>query len=149
MKISSELPQFEDQKSLLIVASRQDARFFIAHDGEIVKKGEIHIRTPRFSDESGKYAKRGGRGRFSGITQARASLKKNAEEELLNELVEKAGIIFDDDIEKIYLFASPYVVNDIPKKMNKDMKNAIVKSIKGNYTKEHPFELLRMILDKS
>lgn len=151
MHIPQELPQFTDNKSLIIVASRQNGILYTAHNGEMEKVVEWEIKDPQYSDKEGTVE--GGRWKsgiraMGGIFRGgmpKENIKETVEKDFLKEFDEHLKNNWDPTYTGIYLFASPYVVNDIPKRMTQEQNNKIKKTVEGNYIKIHPVELLKKL----
>ncbi len=147
MIISEKLIQF-NKKSLFIVAGRRKSDFYLAFNGEINKIDSIETEGQTYSDNEGFFM-RLGHGRFFGAGSVLEENKKEIERKFLKQIKEKTEDIFrKENIEEIYLFASGYIENSFPNYLNDNMRNSITFSFRGNYVKEHPFELIKKIENK-
>lgn len=154
MFISQHLPQFTDKKVLLIVASRQNGKFFIAQDGQLEEKDSFSVEAPTYSDKEGHFETRRSRGvrgmvqKMFGSGVPREDVKEKVEKDFLKEFEKRVKEVWADDIDEAYLFASPYVINDIPELLTQQQQEKITQRIEGNYIKIHPFKLLEKLAEK-
>lgn len=148
MKISKNLPQFENKKAILSVIGKQEGKFYLAENGQILKVGEFVFSKPAFRDREGFFAHSGRIGVFeTGATQEPPkeeileSLKKNFKKN-----VEK--IFIDSNPDSIYIFSFPYFANFF----KNNTGNKILKKVKfilvGDYFHHHPFDLLEALKEK-
>jgi hypothetical protein len=151
MLISQHFPQFTGKKILFVVASRQNGKFFIVGDGQIEEKDSFSVEAPTYSDNEGHFETRRSRG-VRGMVQKmfgggvpREDTKEKVEKDFLKEFEEHFKKIWDDEFDEVYLFASPYVINDIPDLLSQQQQEKITQRIEGNYIKIHPFDLLKKI----
>lgn len=145
MKISQKLPQFEKEKALIIVASQMEADFYVAFGGEIAKTTSFKITKPRYSDREGFVARASGGKAVSGGPSYSID-KEKIRIDFLKAFREKIKPFSQDKkIGRVYLFAESYVVNEIQKFLPAGLKSKIKTVIRGNYSKNHPFDLLEVI----
>ena len=144
MKIRESLPQFNENRTLIIVTGQEHATFYLAFEGEIrmlektedgeesqdERKDELDTRTSgsimRGSDEE------------KTKTEVRVFLKK------FENAVHK--ILKNTKADSLYLFSPAYMSNEILSHLPKQNKLRLSGHFDGNYSDKHPFDLLEMIL---
>ncbi len=151
MKIKQDLPQFKNERALIISTGDQSGVLFYAHKGEIEKIEELKEELPQYSDKAGSFMTRVKQGlsTFStiggaGVTYERKEEK--AQEEFLRML--KSAVkhtVHERDISTIYVFAPDYFEPQIVDSLETAHQNMITFVFHGTYTKEHPFTLLKKI----
>ncbi len=158
MQIPKQLPQFEQEKALLIVSGRLGMNFYLASKGKIKKLKSFRFPKPSkvYTDTEGFFVTRSGGGRRPGerITGAVLEPKKQRlRQELyrkfkkhLNELIKK------EKINQLYLFVPDYLHTEMEGLLKDNLSNKMKKQIKltilGNYLKSQPLTLLRKIKAK-
>ncbi|MDP3953487.1 MAG: hypothetical protein Q8P99_01540 [bacterium] len=145
MQISQELPQFEDQKILIIVTGQQEASFYIAHKGNLDKLEGLYIPPITYSDKEG-YSEKRRMGMTMGTGFARENKKQTLRNKFLSELdTHLKKIAGEHEIEKIYLFCPPYMRLSVKGVIPYPLKEKPIVSIKGDYHQQHPFKMLEKI----
>jgi hypothetical protein len=145
MKISRDLPQFDGEKTLIVVAGKQEARFFLAKDGVIEESQSFQFEKPKYSDREGFFMSRG----KSGVYRSGAVYefkKQRLVKELGSRLKEGfADIAKYNKIDKIYLLSPEHLENDVKKAIPPDYRKKIKFLLKGDYSHFHPFDILDKI----
>jgi len=151
MKITRDLPQFNNERALIIVASEKDGQFYFVSDGNIDEIMEYKL--PRLEYAESKKIFRplvGSRG--SGVIRTgslRETAKEKNEEIFLREFgITVKKIIADYGVNSFYVFSSMYTIGDVFKKMPLRLRKEIKMIKQGNYHKKHQFELLKIIQKK-
>ena len=148
MKISQKFPQFEKEKALIIVAGRLETDFHIAFGGEITKVASFKITKPRYSDREGFVARASGGKAVSGGPSYSID-KEKINSDFLKVFKEKIKPFSQNKKNgRVYLFAESHVVNEIQKFLPVNLKNKIKEVVRGNYSKNHLFDLLEIISAK-
>lgn len=149
MRIEKKLPQFQDQKALLIVSGRQEAILYLAKNGKIRKKEKIEAEDPGYTDKEGFFKSSS---RTTGTMKAGSVYKErityHVTREYLNQLEEKIkSIFYKEKVKSVYLFCPDYMKKEVLKKIPKKLRNLIHVTKIGNYINSHPFGLLESIKD--
>lgn len=149
MHIPGSLPQFRRSPVLIIVSGQFEARFFIAHAGEIKELETIrHIPREETIGKDWGYAKSSSATPSSGAVSSqgkrRLTLRKKFQKEAVSHIQSEAG---DKNIQEIYFFAPTYVSSGILKQLDSHTKERIRKVFDGEYTKESPAAILYMITE--
>lgn len=142
MKISEAYPQFPE-KTLIVASGAEHAMLYIAHQGYLSDGIEIVSDPRKYTDNAGRFETRG-HGRTFNVSQVYHENEKDIREKsFFRRLAHKIrNIVKDEKIKTVYLFVPSYVRHNIPKELSK--YNVIF--IAGeNYSKEHPFVLLKRI----
>lgn len=149
MKISKDLPQFNGDKNLLAIAGKQEAKFFIAHDGTLSEIGSVKTETPRYTDREGFFARRG-----NGRTLGTGSVYENKKEKIIGDFlaafsskVKELGK--KEKFKNLVLFVPSHISNLVRDKLPKSLQQRIILVIKGNYLHKHPFDLLKKLKSAS
>jgi hypothetical protein len=150
MRIEEKLPQFQGQRSLMIVTGSQEAVLYLAENGKVWEKQRIQVEDAGYSDKEGAFKSSSG---AESTTKAGSIYKEKISfhliKDFLGQLQEAVkDIIAKDKPKDIYLFCPEYMKKEIFKKMPKDLKKTIRMIKLGNYVSSHPFELLQGIKEK-
>ncbi|MFW5888132.1 MAG: hypothetical protein ACOCVY_00245 [Patescibacteria group bacterium] len=147
MRIEQKLPQFSDQKTLIIVTGRQEAVAYIALNGEIKEKERLEVEDPGYSDREGFFMSSGGTaGTYKAGSVYKENITQNLTKQFLNQLQEKVkNLVKKEKAETIYLFCPDYMKKEIMSKFPKALKKDIQTIRSGNYIGSHPFVLLEYI----
>jgi hypothetical protein len=143
MKIRDSLPQFNENKALIVVTGQEHATFYFAFDGEIdvVEKTEGSGGTKE--ERVDKLDTRTSGSNISGSdeekirTEVRSFLKK------FKTTVPK--ILKSTSADSLYLFSPAYMGNEIVAHLPKQKGFRLCGHFDGNYSDKHPFDLLEMI----
>lgn len=145
MKISRELPQFNGETALILVAARQDATIYLATDGRIEVGGTVHVEKPVYSDREGYFETRGN-GRFYGSGSVYEPKEDATMRKFLHELILRlARILRENKASRVFFFVPSYIQSTLAKGMPKDFQKKIRLVIRGNFSHSHPFDLLDKI----
>lgn len=144
MKISRELPQFEGEKAMVLVTGLQDAKIYVAADGEIEEVESFKTEKIRYSDREGHFETRKG-----GKVLGSGSVYENKDEEnvrnFTKELEAKLVRFRNESITKVFLFSPGYVISAIRRALPLSLIAKTEGVVKGNHLDAHPFDILRMI----
>lgn len=144
MKISNKLPQFENEKALIIVTSKHEGKLYEAHAGEIVEIDSFKISTPEYSDKEGFYAGNGHSQAYGGNV-IRENNKGKMITDLQNEIQALVTKPETDHIDTIYLFTPQHLINIVENAIPIKLRKKIIFSFGKDYSKEHPFQILEKI----
>lgn len=144
MKISKDLPQFERRSALLIVTGEQEAEFYMARDGAIVKHSSFRVPKPQYSDRE-DFSRGGGSSRVFESGAKFEARKKLIHREFDRLFKERLKLIAPQKVDWVYLFCPATVRNEVAGLLPATLKDHLKKTITGNFYKEHPFELLKKL----
>jgi hypothetical protein len=145
MKIRHPLPQFGNDKVLLIVSGHQSADFYVCSDGEIRSKEALCVKKPVYPDREGFFMK-SGYGKVFGAVSVLKNLKNFIQNRFVKKLVERTdAVMAEEKVEGIILFSPEQMTGLILEKMTAHLSRRVRMCIYGNYTKNHPLELLAKI----
>jgi hypothetical protein len=149
MKIKRELPQFTDERVLIMVTGEYEARLYLGHDGILDERGVIHLPKPRYSDREGLFKVRAKRGKTSFGVSAGSTLRevqnRTAKKEFRARLKSELKRLAAEDITRVYLFTPAHVRNEIEGMLPALLRRRLQATITGLYTHLHPFEVLKKI----
>lgn len=143
MFISSQLPQFSDGKALLIVAGKQGADFYMAHQGIIKKTRSFRIDKPTYSERAGARVRgRSSVGSLDSINKDKtiANFSKK-----FNETCRALAGRENGSIEYVYLFASPSIITQVRECVARFFRREPAQIVNGNFNRLHPFDLLKKL----
>jgi len=148
MKIARDLPQFNNERALIIVASEKDGRFYFAFEGNIDEVMEYKLPRLEYAESKKIFRPLVGN-RASGVVRT-GSLRETAKEKNEEIFLREFGIIIkkiiaDYRISSFYVFSSMYTIGDVLKKMPLRLRKEIKMIKRGNFHKKHPFDLLKII----
>lgn len=151
MDIQKQLPHFYDENVLLVVTGSVEYKIFQAGDGKINEIAEFNSKSDMAFDEEKVESTRSGGGQVFGVgaadksNQMHKELEGNFTHHLKAQLTRlAAGQTFD----KLFLFCPPQVLASVEDIVPADLKKSLVLAVKGNYTKQHPFDLLTFIKEE-
>lgn len=145
MKISKDLPQFKDEKVLLVVTGREEADFFRAGDGEVEKIIGFKVEKPLHDDRKGRITRRG-HGQILASGAAYEDPKEKILQDFRREFRKTLKVVLVNYIpDQIYVYTPPYLANDVAALFPKRVGVLIKKIIRGNFYGRHPFEILEKI----
>lgn len=145
MQISEKLPQFEDTPTLLIVAGGQTARFFFAEDGMIDELDMFTIENPKYADREGHF-QRSAHGEVYGsgsVYEKDDNAIKNEFYRALQNTLETMSKKHPFD--EVILCAPPHSIKETEEHIQPQFRDRITQRITGNFTQEHPTELLKRL----
>ncbi len=146
MKISQNLPQFENKKTLFVVAGEQEAIFYIAHKNEIKQQESWQMSKPKELPQKEGFFVRRGRGITLGTGSVFEPRKKKLRDDFVKRITDDIKkIISQDRPEEIYLFAPAQIRRYIKNNLPQDIRQNIQATVRGNYTNKHPFDLIKQI----
>lgn len=147
MQISKELPQFS-KRSIIVAAGSRSAKVFRAHSGEIELVDQLKIETlASYSDKEALV--RSGKGRTYGFGAVLEEKKKEFLAKFARELGDRIEKAFQEwSAESIYLFVPKHMKDLVPKRFSSEVKKSVVLLIEGNFVDKHPFDLLKIIMEK-
>lgn len=145
MYISKNLDQFENLRVLIIVLSSKDAKFYIASNSIIDELEVFQLKEPEYSKD---WTVRGGSSKKKGssINSSYGSRKKSLLTDFLHEFSEHlSSVISKNVISQAFIFCPSYMDRRVRNVLPETFKKNLVKIYRGNYVKQHPFDLLEMI----
>ena len=145
MQIPQDLPQFKEQKTLIIVSGTHEARYMLAHQGNIEDIDQFKKEKITYSDREGHFLKRA----FGRVFGSGSVYEQPKERELIEfaEEFEKhtKKVISSTDPDSVILASPDYAENIILGKMSNDSKDKILLTLKGNYYKMSIPDILERI----
>lgn len=146
MQISSKLPQFNNERALIIVAGIYDAIFYLINQGEINRISEFTFDKVKYENEKDTYLKTGGTVSVRGGISYENDYQKIAGQEFVKNFKETIDKFFkDEEIDSVYVFAPDKNINRIPELLSENLKAKIKLKKEGNYLKKHPFEIIEIV----
>jgi hypothetical protein len=146
MKISQKLPQFINQKTLLIISANQEAKLYFAQNGSIELLKELKIDNPTYSDREG-FMMRRGHGTTYGSGSVYEDNSKAIEKEYLEALNSEINEIDKKkEIDKIYIFVPDNFKNKLEESLHSYLQQKVHSIISGNFISQHPFDILKKLV---
>lgn len=147
MQIPKDLPQFEADSTLILVAGSQSADMYVAHNGSIEETDKIRVETPTYSDREGHFERRSsGKTLGSGSVLENESVDVKVKNEFHNQLEEKLkNIRKEHDVEATILLSPPQDKPSTKEHLPSYIRDTIIGEINGNHIKAHPTEILEKI----
>ena len=148
MKIQQQLPQFNHENALLIVAGKQTGVLYHAAEGRIEKLEALEEETPRYSDREGFFASGSGAKPFTS-----GAVYEENKQEIIKKFAKKLSreadrIVRDKNINAVYLFTPDYTTHELNQDLSREVQSKIKHTFLGNYADLHPFKLLGKIQDE-
>jgi len=149
MKISKNLPQFNNAVALLVIVSKRKAQCYVVTDGYVTSVRTISVRPPQYTDREGFFETRG-KGEVFSSGAVYEKKKQKMEHEMLPELTKTIESVFNEyRVTDMYLFAPAYLIRDIRNALPGTLSRTLRLEIEGNYYSHHPFQLLRKIKEET
>jgi len=142
MKISRELPQFNDVETYIVVAGFQEAEFYRAFKGDIEKIYEFYIPAPKYSDREGFFEISGRE--FYGSGSVYEAKKQKIRDEFCQDFVREIKRLKLSSEKAVFIFAPKYFLSFIGNEIRGLRKN-LKYAFPGNYFRKHPFFLIQKI----
>jgi len=145
MIIEKNLPQFNQEKAILIVAGDQTAKIFFAYKSELKELEQIVIPTQSYSDREGSFGRK-----IKGDAIGPGAVYEKSKNEVQNKFTKQLAGLIDELYKKIkfdsvYLFSPDYMNKEIYSVFSKKISSLVKIKLKGNFVDRHPFILLRML----
>lgn len=144
MKISEKLPQFEKERTLLIVSGNEGAILYVAHKGEIEEASSFRVEPVRYSDKEGM-TMRSGHGKVFARGSSLQEPKEKIRKEFFLELEARLSAMLDKGIESCVLLAPRHTAPDIASHLPQFFKERLTKTLEGNFVSHHPFNILEKL----
>ena len=144
MKITKNLPQFDNEKVLLIVTGRQEAEFYYAGSGIVEKISEFKVKKPTYSDHEGRVIRQG-RGQLFGSGTASKDTKEKILQDFKRAFKKSLQTVLEGAPDVIYVYTPAPLASELPALFPKKTALRIKKIIRGNFYGRHPFEILKKI----
>lgn len=144
MKISNKYPQFEENKSILIVTGKTKAVFYVAYNGLIEKVSSFEVEEEYIKNES--FFVRSGKGKIYGTSSILEKDKNKLIDSFLKEFKsEFSKSVKGVNISDVYIYSPSHIEKRVQEVLPKTYSKKVVKVFKGNYVNKHPFDLLEKI----
>lgn len=145
MQIPDKLPQFKEQKALIVVSAKESGVLYIAENGEVTKLTDIEEHPPTRSDNEGFFFRSGdGLGYGSG-----APLERDDEYNLtqyVNAITKELNeVIKTEAPDVIYVFEPEHFKGYLDEKIDNPQHIPIEHVAYGNYTNHDPLTLIEAI----
>lgn len=145
MRINRHLYQFPDQTTLLFVAGNQEAKIYMAGDGQIQMRAAFQTDRPRYTDNEGFYRK-DGRGQTARTGAVREIKRQTVTATFLHALKgHLKSAVKNQKIKDAYVFAPKPLQNEIRRAFPAGLQKKIRGVFNGDFCKSHPFELIAKI----
>lgn len=148
MKISQNLPQFENKKVLFVVSGEQEALFYVLENGEITAQDQSRIfqsKERRDRNRNSTFLRRG-KGMIFGSGSVFELQRRKIRERFLKDLGKNINdISTKQNIDEIFIFCPSQTKGYIQKLLSLSIKEKLKIIIQGNYIESHPFDLIKMI----
>ncbi|OGZ42169.1 MAG: hypothetical protein A3C80_02010 [Candidatus Ryanbacteria bacterium RIFCSPHIGHO2_02_FULL_45_43] len=143
MKIQRQLPQFENEKALFVVAGKQSGVLYYVSNGQIHELETVRVATPHYSDKEGFFATRTRGGvMFSGAVR---EVKKQEIRKRFSKNLAKSVKRHASNKDFVYLFVSRQMSEEILHALPVAARKRVKKIYFGNLAEFHPFDILRRV----
>ena len=144
MKISQNLPQFEDKNTLLVAMGNHHGIIYHALNGELEQIDELRVEAPEYSDNEGSF--RQGNANNISFGSVLEPKKQEYQERFSKEFAEKINEYFKSKpVDQIYLFYAKDMNHLIEKDWSNDLKSITLIRFAGNHVSDAPTDLIKMI----
>jgi dsDNA-binding SOS-regulon protein len=142
MKIKDSLPQFNENRALVVVTGQEHAIFYLASQGEINVIDKTKKKEER-SERADKLDTRTSGSVVSGSDEEKTRAEVRLFLKDFANMVPK--ILKKTKADSLYLFSPAYMGNEILTHLPKQNRLHLHGHFDGNYSHKHPFDLLEMI----
>lgn len=146
MKIPRQLSQFAGEHVLVVVAGKQQALLYSAHDGYINLIDSLFIPRPHYSDHEGEFKTRSQNG-----TMRSGSANELRDQDIISEFMRELKKHFkhieSEKYSGVYVLAPSKTKNTIVQHMPKTLENRLRGVVLGNYHHASPLDVIRKIAD--
>lgn len=148
MRLPQSLPPYKDDPTLIVAVGREEARIFFVLNGELTELLHERAEHIRYSDSEVRTRNSGTM--HGGTTSDRSRIEKETTAAFYkNLLIKLRGIIQTKKPRAIHLFAPAETRKQLRDALAPMVGGATLRTLIGNYLKEHPLELVRMIADRA
>lgn len=148
MRLPQALPPHKDDPTLIVAAGREEARIFFVLNGEITELSHERAEHIRYSDSEVRTRNSGTI--HGGTTNDRSRVEKEVTAVFYKNLIDKLrGIIQTKKPRAIHLFAPAQARKQLRDSLTPIIGDATLRTLIGNYLKEHPLELVRIIAGRA
>ena len=147
MQISKEIDQFS-KRLLIVVAGSRSAEILKVYEGEIESIESFKMELPIYSEKEKSFA-RSSKSETYGAGSAVEENKQDFLAKFTKELAVRVEMAFQKSSpEFIYLFSPEHMKKMIMEKFSSEVKKKLTLTIDGNFVENHPFDLLKMVMEK-
>lgn len=148
MRLPQSLPSYKNNPTLIVAAGREEARILFVLNGELVELFHERAEHVRYSDSEVRTRNSGII--HGGTTKDRSRMEKEVTAAFYKNLLNKIrAVIKEKKPRAIHLFAPAETRKQLRTALAPLMNGATLRTLIGNYLKEHPLELVRMITDRA
>jgi hypothetical protein len=149
MLVPDGLPEFFDERALLIATGKQDAKFYLVHDGILKSVDSFIVKTPKYSDREGHF-----KTRMRDKVIRSGAVYENRKGKVITDFTKDltrrfAKIVKKHHPEKLYIYSPLQMHLYIREALPKAWREKITMEIAGNHYKTHPLILLKKISQRS
>lgn len=144
MQIPQNLPQFEENKTLIIVASTQSANLYVANNGDIELATEVRTEKIDHDDQEGHFERRS-HGKQLGSASAETDESQKIKKRFHGNLKEALESLNIEEMTQTILLSSPQDKADTKKQLPHRLAVTLALEINGNFVGEHPKKILEKI----
>jgi protein required for attachment to host cells len=142
MKIPRQMHQFADEHTFIIVAGKQEALMYHAHDGEISLVDSVKIPRPHYSDNEGLSKARS----HNGGSIRSSTFKEIRDQEIISDFIRELKKHMEKVRAEMYsevvVVASPKTKNEIAQALPDRLKRKVTSIIEGQYYRESPIRII-------
>jgi stalled ribosome rescue protein Dom34 len=145
MLIPKKYEQCEKNPHLFIVAGDYEAKFLIAHKGEIQQKDHIQFSMREGGKEKQIYRSSNPAPEKSGAVSHFGKYQQDLKRKFYRSLRETVrDLVKKFHVEKIILFAPQQSIKNIYNEIDRDDRDIVKEKFNGTYTKKDPIEILEI-----
>ncbi len=144
MKIPNQFHQFDGAHSLIVVAGKQDARIFDAHDGIVDELASVKLNHSDFFND-GPFYKAHSQGGMTRSGPVREVQDQQVVSQFIKELKKHLDKVRADVYSEVHVLAPSKSKNEIVKAMSSDLKSKVASVTEGNYCNESIVDIVRKV----
>lgn len=145
MRIPHQTHQFAQEHALLLVAGKQDALLYDAHDGALILIDSLRIARPQYSDNEGHF-----KARSQGAGAIRSgSVREVRDQEIISEFIRELkdhlSRVRAEAYSTVYVTAPSKSKNEVIKALPSALKSKLKTVVEGNYNHTNPLKIIDKI----
>jgi hypothetical protein len=144
MEISNNFPILQKSNAIFIVSGKLAAKIYRIGDGLLHERDTLEVTIPRYTDREGYYEQHSPQGSIQGSGSMGEVHDDYIQRDFIKYLADEIKDI-KRPYDSVYVFGPAHVVKSLEQALPRATVAKIRQTFVGNFTKQHPTELLEKI----
>lgn len=144
MKIPNQIHQFEGKRALIMVAGKQDALFYEAHDGVIEEIDSLKLPHSSFFND-GPFYKARSQGGMTRSGPVREVQDQKVVSDFIRELKKHMDKVRADIYSDVYVMAPAKSKTALVQAMPDSLRKKVIRVFPGNFFNKNPLDIIQKI----